>query len=191
MKIELGAKNCLYPMPTTIVGANVGGKPSYCTIAHVGIMNLGSISLSMAKVHYTNIGIKENGTFSINIPSIEMVKETDHCGLVSGKNVDKSRLFENFYGKLKSAPMVKKCPINMECRLMKTVDFPQHDLFIGEIVATYCEEQYITNGVVDFSKVQPLLFVMNDTSYWTIGKQFAKAWNIGKGLILPEFPKNQ
>jgi flavin reductase (DIM6/NTAB) family NADH-FMN oxidoreductase RutF len=114
-------------------------------------MNLGSISLSMAKVHYTNIGIKENGTFSVNIPSIEMVKETDHCGLVSGKNVDKSRLFENFYGKLKSAPMVKKCPINMECRLMKTVDFPQHDLFIGEIVATYCDEQYITNGVVDFS----------------------------------------
>jgi len=178
-------------MATTIVGANVGGKPSYCTIAHVGIMNLGSISLSMAKVHYTNIGIKENGTFSINIPSIEMVKETDHCGLVSGKNVDKSRLFENFYGKLKSAPMVKKCPVNMECRLMKTVDFPQHDLFIGEIVATYCDEQYITNGVVDFSKVQPLLFVMNDTSYWTIGKQFAKAWNIGKGLVLPESPKNQ
>jgi flavin reductase (DIM6/NTAB) family NADH-FMN oxidoreductase RutF len=64
-------------------------------------------------------------------------------------------------------------------------------LFIGEIVATYYDEQYITNGVVDFSKVQPLLFVMNDTSYWTIGKQFAKAWNIGKGLILPESPKNR
>ncbi len=40
MKVKLGAKNCLYPLPTTLVGANVNGKPNYITIAHVGIMNL-------------------------------------------------------------------------------------------------------------------------------------------------------
>jgi hypothetical protein len=38
MKVKLGAVNCLYPMPTTLVGANVNGKPNYITIAHVGIM---------------------------------------------------------------------------------------------------------------------------------------------------------
>ena len=92
MKATLGAKNCLYPMPTTLVGANVNGKPNYITIAHVGIQELGSISLSMAKSHYTNSGIKENGTFSVNIPSVEMVKETDYCGIVSGKNVDKGKI---------------------------------------------------------------------------------------------------
>ena len=37
MKIELGAQNCLYPMPTTLVGATVEGKPNFITIAHVGI----------------------------------------------------------------------------------------------------------------------------------------------------------
>jgi len=42
MKISLGAKNCLYPLPTTIVGANVNGRPNYITIAHVGIMDLGT-----------------------------------------------------------------------------------------------------------------------------------------------------
>lgn len=83
-------------MPTTLVGANVKGKPNYITIAHVGIMDLSSISLGMAKIHYTNVGIKENKTFSVNIPSVGMVKKTDYCGLVSGKRVDKSRLFENF-----------------------------------------------------------------------------------------------
>jgi len=93
MKIKLGAKNCLYPLPTTLVGAKVGGKPNYITIAHVGIMDLGSVSLGMAKIHYTNAGIKENKTFSINIPSIEMVKETDYCGIVSGKKADKAKLF--------------------------------------------------------------------------------------------------
>ncbi|MFH1484876.1 MAG: hypothetical protein ABIH46_02300, partial [Chloroflexota bacterium] len=27
MKTKLGYRNCLYPMPTTLVGANVKGKP--------------------------------------------------------------------------------------------------------------------------------------------------------------------
>jgi hypothetical protein len=39
MKTEVGAKNCLYPMPTTLAGALVNGKPNYITIAHVGIMD--------------------------------------------------------------------------------------------------------------------------------------------------------
>jgi flavin reductase (DIM6/NTAB) family NADH-FMN oxidoreductase RutF len=53
--------------------------------------------------------------------------------------------------------------------LIKTVDFPRHDIFVGEIVETYCDEQYLTDGVVDFAKIQPILFVMNDRSYWKLG----------------------
>jgi len=96
MKVNIGAKNCLYPLPTTLVGALVNGKPNYTTIAHVGIMDMGSISLGMGKIHYSNVGIKENGTFSVNIPSVKMVKKTDFCGLVSGKKLTNpifSRLF--------------------------------------------------------------------------------------------------
>ena len=182
MKTKLGAKNCVYPMPTTLVGANVKGKANYITIAHVGIMDLGSVSLGMNKVHYTNAGIKENGTFSINIPSLDLVKETDYCGLVSGSKVDKAALFDNFYGVLGTAPMIRQCPINMECRLIQVVDFPKHDVFVGEVVETYCDERVLSDGVVDFSKVQPILFVMNDTSYWQLGPRFAKAWSIGKEL---------
>jgi flavin reductase (DIM6/NTAB) family NADH-FMN oxidoreductase RutF len=167
-------------LPTTLVGALVNGKPNYITIAHVGIMDLGSVSLGMNKVHYTNAGIKANGTFSVNIPSVKMVKETDHCGLVSGKTEDKSALFKTFYGKLKSAPMIEECTVNMECELIKTIDFPSHDVFIGKIAATYCDEAVLTEGVVDFGKVQPILFVMNDRSYWKLGDKFAKAWDVGK-----------
>jgi len=78
MKISLGAKNCLYPLPTTIVGATVNGKPNFLAIAHVGIMAGIDVSISMNKRHYTNAGIKENGTFSVNIPSWDMVEETDY-----------------------------------------------------------------------------------------------------------------
>ena len=180
MKVELGAKNCLYPMPTILVGALVKGKPNYITIAHVGITEPTAVSLGMNKIHYTNQGIKTHKTFSINIPSAAMVKETDYCGLVSGKDENKSDLFKTFYGQLKTAPMIEECSINMECELIQTVDFPNHDLFIGKVVATHCDEAVLTNGVVDLEKLQPILFAMNDRSYWSIGKKLAKAWSVGK-----------
>lgn len=159
---------------------NGRGGPNFVTIAHVGIMDLGSVSPGMAKAHYTNAGIKENGTFSINLPSADMVKETDYCGLVSGKHVDKAQLFHVFYGNLKTAPMIAECPISTECRHIKVVDFPKHDVFIGEIVTTYAEDAVLTDGVVDYGKVRPLLFTMTDQSYWELGKRFAKTWSIGK-----------
>jgi flavin reductase (DIM6/NTAB) family NADH-FMN oxidoreductase RutF len=169
-------------MPTTLVGATVNGKPNFITMAHVGIMDHGSISMGMAKVHYTNAGIKENKTFSVNLPSSELVEKTDYCGLVSGKDINKAELFETFYGELKTAPMIKECSVCMECRLIQTVDFPRHDVFIGQVVETYCDEQCLTEGVLDFAKVRPFLFVMNDKSYWRLGERFAKAWDIGKGV---------
>jgi flavin reductase (DIM6/NTAB) family NADH-FMN oxidoreductase RutF len=182
MKVKLGVKNCLYPMPTVLVGAVVDGKPNFATIAHVGIMEIASVSLGMNKEHFTNKGIKENKTFSINIPSAKMVVETDYCGLNSGRNEDKTKLFKTFYGVLRTAPMIEECAINMECELVKTVDFPRHDVFVGRIAETYCDESVITEGVVDVSKVQPILFVMNDRSYWSIGSKIGKAWSIGEKL---------
>jgi flavin reductase (DIM6/NTAB) family NADH-FMN oxidoreductase RutF len=182
MKIEFGAKNCLYPMPTVLVGALVDGTPNYLTIAHVGIMELESVSLGMNKRHYTNAGIKTTKTFSINIPSKAMIKETDFCGLISGKDHNKADMFKTFYGILKTAPMIEQCCINMECELIKTIDFPNHDVFIGKIINTYCDETILTNDEVDIEKVQPILFVMNNLSYYSVGEKLGKAWNIGKEL---------
>jgi flavin reductase (DIM6/NTAB) family NADH-FMN oxidoreductase RutF len=178
MKATLGAKNGLYPMPLTLVGATVDGDPNYSAIAHVGVMDLFTISISISKNYHTNSGIQEYNTFSVNIPSTGQVKEAEYCGLVSGRKTDKSKLFDNFYGKLKTAPMIQECPINMECQLVQTLEFPRHNVFIGEIVETYCEEYYLTNSTIDFSKVAPILFVMENTGYWRLGEQFEKAWHV-------------
>jgi flavin reductase (DIM6/NTAB) family NADH-FMN oxidoreductase RutF len=182
MKKELGGKNCLYPMPVTLVGANVRGKPNYITIAHAGIMDFSHLCLSMGKTHYTNEGIRENGTFSVNIPSTSLVKETDYCGLVSGRKTDKSALFTAFFGKLKTAPMIMECPLNIECRLVNTVDMPKHDVFIGKIVESYCDDEYLVEGSVDFSKIDPIIFAMYDPFYFKLGERFAKAWGVGEEL---------
>ncbi|MFA5810255.1 MAG: flavin reductase family protein [Thermoleophilia bacterium] len=182
MKTNLGPRNCLYPMPTTLVGATVNGKPNFITIAHVGIATPGSITLGMGRTHYSNAGIREHGVFSVNIPSEDLLEKTDCCGLVSGREIDKASLFSIFYGELDRAPLIEECPINMECRLVKTVEFPTHDLFIGEIVATHCDDEVLEDGVVDFARVRPLLFVMNDRSYWRLGDRFSQAWSAGMEL---------
>jgi flavin reductase (DIM6/NTAB) family NADH-FMN oxidoreductase RutF len=107
--------------------------------------------------------------------------------LVSGKKVDKSTVFTSFYGKLETAPMIDQCPITMECELINTIDFPDHDLFIGKLVETYCDESCLIDGTIDIRKVQPILYLHRAYSesgtYWTIGEPIAKAWDVGKDLI--------
>jgi len=180
MKKSIGAENCLYPTPSVIVGADINGKANYITIAWIGILGFRTIGMAMNKSHYTNQGIKENKTFSVNIPSVSMLKATDYVGMVSGKAIDKSKLFKNFYGRLKNAPMIEECAINMECELTQVLDTKSHEIFIGNIVETYCDDKYMTNGKVDLVKVQPFFFSMYEPAYWSLGEKIGKAWSIGK-----------
>jgi flavin reductase (DIM6/NTAB) family NADH-FMN oxidoreductase RutF len=181
-KIAIGAKTFLYPMPTTLVGANVRGKPNFLAVAYCGIVqhSPAMIAVNSSKAHYTNAGIKENGTFSVNIPSEDMVTITDYCGIVSGKTIDKSTLFETFYGKLETAPMIKECPINLECKLLQTLDYGgTGEIFIGEIVEAYSEERYLTGELPDIKKIKPIVFSMHDNNYWKIGEHLGRV-GIGK-----------
>ena len=183
VKIKIGNKNVLYPMPVTVVGAMVNGRPNFIAIAHVGILTRHQphlISLSMSKMHYTNAGIKETKTFSVNLMSVENMVPADYVGTFSGKAVDKSQVFEVFYGELKTAPIIAGCPLSMECKLYDVYDLPQFDVFIGEVVETYADENVLTDGKADLSKVNPLLFDMTSVQYWSLGKAVGRCWNISR-----------
>ena len=182
MKEKLGNINALYPTPTTLVGAIVNGRPNFITIAHIGIMTYNHISLGMGKIHYTNAGIKEHKTFSVCLPSEDLVVETDYCGIMTGKNSDKAALFDVFYGELETAPMIQQCRVCMECKLDRIIDFESHDVFIGEIIQTYADDSVLSDGMVDVSKLGPLLFDMSSKKYWALGGEVAKCWNVGKQL---------
>jgi hypothetical protein len=39
---------------------------------------------------------------------------------VGGEKVDMSKLFDIFYGALKTAPMIRECPLCIECRTTAT-----------------------------------------------------------------------
>ena len=172
-------------MPTTLVGATVNEKPNFLAVAHVGILNHGTpqyLSIGLAKVHYSNAGIRDNRTFSICLPSEDLMVETDYCGIMTGKKTDKAALFDVFYGRLETAPMIRQCPVNMELKLHDILDFKTHDIFIGELVETYAKESVMSNGKIDVAKLRPLLFDMSSVQYWRLGPAAGQCWNVGKRL---------
>ncbi len=185
MKKQISKTNALYPSLTTILGTTVNGTPNFITIAHVGIMNHGDpqyLSFGVSKTHHSNQGILENKVFSVNIPSTDLVVETDYFGLVTGKNSDKSGVLDIFYEEYEHAPMLTNCPVTMVCRLARTIDFDTHDVFVGEIVATYADEKVLNNEKIDIKRLDPLLFDMSSIKYWSLGNEVAGAWNAGKAL---------
>ena len=181
-KIDLGAKVAPYPMPVVLVGANVKGKANF--LAAAWFMAAGitppKVAIALNKAHYTNQGIKDNKTFSVCIPSENIMKATDYCGIVSGLKADKSGVFDVFYGKLKTAPMIIECPVNLECSLDKVVDNGSHEIFIGDIVSTFTEEKYLTAGAIDTKKVNSFMLSLNDRIYYALGEQKGRAWEAGK-----------
>lgn len=180
-KIKIAANAFVYPMPMVIAGALTGGKVNFMAVGWVSRVNFNPpmIAVSLGN-HHTNTGIHENKEFSINIPGCDLIEKTDYVGIVSGARVDKTEIFETFYGELKSAPMIKNCPLTMECRLVESVKLPTNELFIGEITAAYCEQRYMTDGKPDIKKIDPFTLTMPDNRYWRIGEFAGQAWSIGK-----------
>lgn len=179
-RIELG-KHVIPPMPIALVGSLVDGKPNFMTVGWLTRVNHQPPMLAVAlnKQHHTPKGIVENGTFSACFPNVAMERITDYCGVVSGRKADKSELFELFYGEAETAPMIAECPLNIECKLVETVEMPTNNLYIGEIVNAYSEERFMTDGKLDFKKIDPLLLTMPDNSYWSFGDKAGQAWKDG------------
>jgi flavin reductase (DIM6/NTAB) family NADH-FMN oxidoreductase RutF len=186
-KISAGKNAFIYPMPVTLLGTLVNGKPDFMTLGWVTRVNANPpmIGCGVAKHHYSTHGIMGNKTFSINTPTSAMLEKIDYCGLVSGKDSDKSALFDVFYGELNTAPMIRECPFSMECEVTDIIEKPTNNFYIAEIVASYTEEQYMTDGKPDIRKMHPVLLTMPDNRYWTIGEHAGDAWSAGKILMKP------
>jgi flavin reductase (DIM6/NTAB) family NADH-FMN oxidoreductase RutF len=183
-KVNLGANAYIYPMPVTLVGATVEGRANFLAVAWVMRVSMKPPLLMVAlnKAHFTPQGIREHGTFSVNFPGADLMEKVDYCGLVSGHKVDKSGLFRVFYGELETAPLIEECPLSLECRVFQVVELPANNLFIGEIMAAYADEDCLTAGKPDILKINPLLLTMPDNNYWTVGEPAGQAWSAGKKL---------
>ena len=168
--------NLLSPLPVALVGALVNGKPNFLVIGYISPFNFGKhIFFSLFKKRYTRIGIHENGTFSVNIPSENLLEQTEICGSKSGKDYDKSSIFETFYGKLETAPMIKECAINIECRVSEVLDYDPNEGIIGEVIQSYVNPDCLVEGKLDMSKVNPFVWATGgDFGYYLLGKRISK-----------------
>ena len=187
-KITLGPRTLLYPMPALLIGANVDDKPNFMAAAWCGIANgqPPMISVGIQPHRYTYKGIRQNLTFSANVPSVDLIRETDYCGIVSGSKADKVEVcqFKVFYGKLSTAPLIEQCPINLECEVLHILKLGSHSLIIGRIEETYISESCLTDGRPDVDKVKPLIYTPEPARQYNVfGEVAAKAFSIGRGLV--------
>ena len=190
-KILMGPKMLPYPRPTLLVGANVDDSPNFMTVAASGAANVEPPMISVAIQHHrhTHKGIMQNLTFSVNVPSADLIRETDYCGLVSGSKVDKVKVcqFNVFYGKLKNAPLIEQCPINLECKVVHILDLGSHSLFVGRVEEAHISESCLTGGKPDVNKIKALIYTADpDREYRAFGHVLAKAYSIGQELKVRE-----
>lgn len=154
------------------------------TAAWSGIANSNPPMVSVALQHHrhTYKGIKENGTFSVNVPSAALVKETDYCGIVSGTKEDKTAdcNFNVFYGKLGNAPLIEQCPVNLECKVVHILNLGSHAFIIGQIEEVHVSENCLTDGQPDVSKIDPVVFCTGGRkTYRGLGGELAAAFSVG------------
>ena len=182
MKKAIGPRTLLYPMPAVLVGTQVNEKPTFMTAAWCGIAasKPPAISVALQLVRFTLKGISANNTFSINIPSVDLVEQVDYCGIYSGHRVDKSQIFKVDYGKLNTAPLIEECPVNLECQVIHSLELGSHILFIGEIIETYVNEDCLTDEKADPVKIDPLIYTTGAQQYQRLGEVVGKAWHAGK-----------
>jgi flavin reductase (DIM6/NTAB) family NADH-FMN oxidoreductase RutF len=186
-KVLMGPTTLVLPTPAFLIGADVDGKPNFMAVAWSGIVNSDPpmISVAIRPARHTRRGIIQNSTFSVNIPSADLTRETDYCGIRSGSKVDKVAVcqFKVFYGKLGTAPLIEQCPVNLECRVVHTMELGSHTLFIGQVEETHLSANCLTDGKPDIDKISPIIYAPEPfRQYLAFGQVTGKGFQAGLEL---------
>jgi flavin reductase (DIM6/NTAB) family NADH-FMN oxidoreductase RutF len=168
--IEKTQSPLVFPRPVALVSMHTGEGDNIITLSWVGTVCSSPpvIAMGIRESRHSHKMIKESGEFVVNIPSAEQVSAADVCGTRSGNDTDKFQATGFTKGKAKTvqAPIIEECPINIECKLMKTVELGSHTLFLGEVVGTHIDERITTDGKFDDGKFKPLAYL--SPHYFTV-----------------------
>jgi len=165
----------LYPVPVVLVTyLDKEGEPNIVTVAWTGVASSSppTVSISLRPSRYSFTCIKNQLEFVINIPTEDILEKVDYCGLVSGRNVNK--FLKAGLGPIEPTkvrpPLIKECPVNIECRLTKVVELGAHHMFIGEITCVHVDEDILNpEGEIDYAKTRPIVY--NQGEYWSLGEK--------------------
>jgi len=167
--------NMLSPVPAVLVscGGTEKWKPNLITIAWAGTVcsDPPMVSISVRPERYSYEIIKDLGEFTINLPSVQQARATDWCGVVSGRDHDK---FEKTGltpapGLKTSCPIVLESPVNIECKVSRTLELGSHVLFLAEVVAVQVSSDLMdAGGKLCLEKAGLFAYVHGE--YFALGK---------------------
>jgi flavin reductase (DIM6/NTAB) family NADH-FMN oxidoreductase RutF len=188
MKKALENKRVGAPVPVFLVGTyDQQDQPNIMAAAWTGICCGTPFCMyaSLRKATYTYHSIKHHQAFTLNVPDVSHVKETDYAGIFSGRDEHK---FENLKltpvkSDLIHAPYVDEFPINIECRLVNSIELGSHTQFVGEVVGIKADERVIDDsGQIDVTRFNPFLYIPSSREYFILGELIGKAFRIGNEL---------
>lgn len=135
----------LNPVPAVMVSCGEGDDANIITIGWTGIINSEPpiTYVSVRKSRHSHKLISESGEYVINLTTEKLVKETDFCGVKSGRDLDKwaEMKLTKVPGETVKCPMIGEAPVNLECKVIEVKEYPTHDMFIGEIVNVHADEK--------------------------------------------------
>lgn len=105
--------------------------------------------------------IKESGECVINLPTKDMVKIVDYCGVVSGKKEDKVKHFNLKLdeGVSISTPSLQISPIALECKVKSITPLGTHDLFLLEVLNVKVDDNLLdSNNKICFNKANLICY---------------------------------
>lgn len=171
MKKELVPISFVPAMPVVIVATKDNDVVNFATHGMYGQLanEPPLIYISVLKHHHTAKSILNTRTFSINFPSTKQIEKIKLCGSKSGADVDKSKVFEVFYGQSET-PMVKECAVNLDCKVHDILDTKEMHIFIGEVLRIYCNEECLKENEIIAKTVDPLVCTLQG-EFFNLGKE--------------------
>ncbi|MEW9095012.1 MAG: flavin reductase family protein [Clostridiaceae bacterium] len=163
-KISFKGSAMLNPVPAVLVTSrNKEGKDNVFTVGWIGTActHPPMITLSIRPERLSYEYIKETREFVINLPTKSLVKEVDYCGVRSGKSIDK---IKHLNLKLEDAntvnvPIIKECPIALECKLKEIIPLGSHHLFLAEVSSVSVEDNLIDDkGKIHFENANLICY---------------------------------
>ncbi len=166
-----------YPVPAVLVTCGTMEHSNVMTVAWTGILNTKPpmVYISVRPERYSYNMIKDNMEFAINLTNDRLVYATDWCGVKSGAKVDKFKEMNLTKEKANvvKCPIIKECPVSIECKVVEIKELGTHTMFLAEVVAIDPDEKYIDEkGEFDISKCNLIAYA--NGGYYTLGKKLGK-----------------
>lgn len=137
----------LAPVPAALVTCGTMEKPNVLTIGWTGICctKPPMTYISVRPERFSHDIIMDSGEFVINLTTSAMVRQTDFCGVKSGRDINKLEKcgFHILPSQKVSVPLIEECPVSLECRVTETKLLGSHTMFLAEIVGVDVDEKYI------------------------------------------------